>query len=92
LGGTANFVSVDGSLRDYLFARLGKKVGRIEYSLRGVYSPQDKGLLAIAQVVADVNQRVSVDVALTHAFSDSQSEYRMVGLGTRIDAAVRVRF
>ncbi|WP_419690517.1 hypothetical protein ACN22W_34475 [Burkholderia theae] len=92
LGGTADFVSVDGNLRDYLFARLGKKIGRVEYSLRGVYSPQDKGLLAIAQVVADVNKRVSVDVALTHAFSDSNAEYRMVGLGTRIDAAVRVRF
>ena len=60
--------------------------------LRGVYSPQDKGSLAIAQVVADVNKRVSVDVAVTRAFSDSNSEYRMVGLGTRIDAAVRVRF
>ncbi|WP_153491399.1 hypothetical protein [Burkholderia cepacia] len=92
LGGTADFVSADGNLRDYLFARLGKKIGRVEYSLRGVYSPQDKGLLAIAQVVADVNKRVSVDVALTRAFSDSNSEYRMVGLGTRIDAAVRVRF
>ncbi|KWZ32909.1 hypothetical protein [Burkholderia anthina] len=92
LGGTANFVSVDGNLRDYLFARLGKKIGRVEYSLRGVYSPQDKGLLAIAQIVADVNKRVSVDVAVSHAFSDSNSEYRMVGLGTRIDAAVRVRF
>ncbi|OXI93300.1 MULTISPECIES: hypothetical protein [Burkholderia] len=92
LGGTADFVSVDGNLRDYLFARLGKKIGRVEYSLRGVYSPQDKGLLAIAQVVADVNKRVSVDVAVTRAFSDSNSEYRMVGLGTRIDAAVRVRF
>ncbi|CAB3969570.1 hypothetical protein BCO9919_03868 [Burkholderia cenocepacia] len=92
LGGSADFVSVDGNLRDYLFARLGKKIGRVEYSLRGVYSPQDKGLLAIAQVVADVNKRVSVDVAVTRAFSDSNSEYRMVGLGTRIDAAVRVRF
>ncbi|MCA8100722.1 hypothetical protein [Burkholderia contaminans] len=92
LAGTADFVSVDGNLRDYLFARLGKKIGRVEYSLRGVYSPQDKGLLAIAQVVADVNKRVSVDVAVTRAFSDSNSEYRMVGLGTRIDAAVRVRF
>ena len=91
LGGSADFVSVDGNLRDYLFARLGKKIGRVEYSLRGVYSPQDS-LLAIAQVVADVNKRVSVDVAVTRAFSDSNSEYRMVGLGTRIDAAVRVRF
>ncbi|WP_024904188.1 hypothetical protein [Robbsia andropogonis] len=92
LEATANYVSVDGSLRDYLFARLGKKIGSVEYSIRGVYSPQDKGLLAIAQVVADVNRRVSVDFSLSHAFAGSDSEYRTVGLDTEIDAAIRVRF
>jgi hypothetical protein len=60
--------------------------------VRGVYSPQDKGLLAIAQVVADVNRRVSVDIALSHAFAGSGSEYRTIGLDTEINAAVRVRF
>ncbi|KVE25780.1 hypothetical protein WS67_17965 [Burkholderia singularis] len=92
LGATANYVSVDGSLRDYFFARLGKKTGRVEYSVRGVYSPQDKGLLAIAQAVADIGKRTSVDIAVTHAFAGAGSEYRAIGLSTEIDAALRVRF
>ncbi|MFM0738659.1 hypothetical protein PQQ51_15570 [Paraburkholderia xenovorans] len=92
LGDTAQYVSVDGSLRDYVFARLGKKIGRTEVSLRGIYSPQDKGFLAVAQAVTDINKRVSVDLAITHAFAGSNSEYRAVGLSTEIDAALRVRF
>jgi hypothetical protein len=92
LGETAGYVSVDGSLRDYFFVRLGKKIGITEFSIRGVYSPQDKGLLAVAQAITDVTKRVSVDLAISHAFSGSGSEYRVVGLSTEIDAAVRVRF
>ncbi|WP_409995243.1 hypothetical protein [Burkholderia sp. SJZ115] len=92
LGATADAVSVDGSLRDYLFVRAGKKIGHVEYSIRGIYSPQDKGLLTIAQVVADIGKRTSLDFALTHAFAGSGSEYRAVGLSTQIDAALRVRF
>lgn len=91
-GGMVNFVSVDGSLCDYLFVWFGKKVGCIEYLLCGVYLLQDKGLFVIVQVVVDVNICVSVDVVFIYVFFDSQFEYWMVGFGICIDVVVCVCF
>jgi hypothetical protein len=90
---TANFLSTEGNLRDYFFVRFGKKVAAgTELSARALYSPQDKGLLGVVQVTSDVSRRVSLDLAISHAFGGSGTEYRAVGFSTEIDAAVRVRF